>query len=111
MHRIGIVIDLVVAYSLFSPAAVGQQCYYPDGTPIPAVEPSEGGPWETPCNASLRGDSACCNPRDLCTDTGYCIGHAGHWYRGGCTDSSFGPAACAKECLKGKLHVAITIPI
>jgi hypothetical protein len=90
MPRTWIVIELVLAYVLFSPATFSQQCYYPDGSHIPAVEPSEGGPWETPCNASLRGQSACCNR-----------------YRRGCTDSSFTPAPCAKRCLKGELIIAV----
>ena len=79
-----------------------EQCYYPAGDVETAYKP---------CNSSLSssGGSACCDASsgDLCTDTGLCIGHAGHWYRGGCTDSTFTPGPCASVCLTGMLQVTL----
>ena len=86
------VFDLVFACLALLRAVSAQSCYYPDGTGADLLA----------CNASLSGGSACCGKDDLCTDIGLCISHDGHWYRGGCTDSTFGPAPCYKECLYGK---------
>lgn len=74
-----------------------QHCWFPDGSPGPTSY--------TPCNSSsIKGQACCGGPEgfpDICTTSGLCIGHAGFFYRGGCTDRSFNPEACATVCVTG----------
>jgi hypothetical protein len=78
-------------------------CYYPDGTI---------GTEHVPCNQTITGFSACCNPLDSCSLSGICLGASGWDYRGSCTDSSWGSANCPavewNQCIIGKYTLKIT---
>lgn len=53
----------------------------------------------TPCKSG-NGQSACCLSEHYCFDNGLCLDNSEMTtYRGSCTDSTFGSAACAKYCL------------
>ncbi|RDW91874.1 hypothetical protein BP5796_01268 [Coleophoma crateriformis] len=64
------------------------QCYYPDGT----AEPNH-----RPCNQTISGVSACCDPLDACSESGFCLGRSGWQYRGSCTDITWASWNCAKQ--------------
>ncbi|RDW79482.1 hypothetical protein BP6252_04120 [Coleophoma cylindrospora] len=64
------------------------QCYYPDGT----AEPNH-----RPCNQTISGISACCDPLDACSESGFCLGRSGWQYRGSCTDTTWASGNCAKQ--------------
>jgi len=77
-------------------AAAGT-CYYPDGK---TIEPNH-----LPCNQTISAASACCDPLDSCSTSGFCLGRSGWIYRGSCTDQGWGSANCAKQfeqCLNSK---------
>lgn len=71
-------------------------CYYPEGVTIE--------PGHVPCNQTISGASACCDPLDSCSVSGYCLGRSGWDYRGSCTDQSWSSPDCANaqsSCLTG----------
>ncbi|KAH7311880.1 hypothetical protein BKA65DRAFT_574530 [Rhexocercosporidium sp. MPI-PUGE-AT-0058] len=61
-------------------------CYYPDGI--------HKEPGHVPCNQTTSSASACCDPRDSCSESGICLGASGWDYRGSCTDQSWTSDNC-----------------
>ncbi|KAG4433670.1 hypothetical protein IFR05_010838 [Cadophora sp. M221] len=61
-------------------------CYYPDGI---HKEPSH-----VPCDQTTSSSSACCDPRNSCSESGICLGASGWDYRGSCTDQSWTSENC-----------------
>jgi hypothetical protein len=74
-------------------AALAQQqhCYMPDGSIADDI---------APCNSTIAL-SACCDPRDSCTESGFCLGASGWIYRSGCTDQSWSSSVCPSQCRTG----------
>jgi len=68
-------------------------CYFPSG------KISDG----MPCNSSTTGQSACCNPGNLCMSSGLCF-DKGLIARGSCTDATWTDDSCAKSCVDCKSH-------
>ncbi|TVY71524.1 hypothetical protein LSUE1_G005372 [Lachnellula suecica] len=64
-------------------------CFYPDGKTT--------APGHVPCNQTISTPSACCDPLDSCSTSGFCLGRSGWIYRGSCTDQSWGSANCARQ--------------
>jgi len=71
--------------------ASNSTCYYPDGTYVPTY---------SPCNSTDSGGvSTCCElSSSVCTTSGLCVGSAGCFYRGGCTDHSWRSPSCTNQC-------------
>ncbi|TVY33134.1 hypothetical protein LSUB1_G007303 [Lachnellula subtilissima] len=70
-------------------------CWYPDN------KTSE--PTHVPCNQTISTASACCDPNDSCSVSGFCLGQSGWIYRGSCTDQSWDSGNCPnqfEQCLK-----------
>ncbi|TVY48411.1 hypothetical protein LOCC1_G001546 [Lachnellula occidentalis] len=70
-------------------------CWYPDN------KTSE--PKHVPCNQTISTASACCDPNDSCSVSGFCLGQSGWTYRGSCTDQSWDSTNCPnkfEQCLK-----------
>lgn len=72
-------------------------CYFPDGSvaqygSLAFVQCKE---------TSVDGVTHCCNPNDICTVAGYCVGGAGVFYRGGCTDKTWTSNLCPLLCATG----------
>ncbi|KAI1170926.1 hypothetical protein F4777DRAFT_89201 [Nemania sp. FL0916] len=69
------------------------QCYYPNGKEAPKSQ-------QQPCNSTEDGRvSLCCDMRNsVCTTTGLCLGSAGYYYRGTCTDRSWISPSCPRVC-------------
>ncbi|KAM3087452.1 hypothetical protein ACMFMG_001539 [Clarireedia jacksonii] len=81
-----------IAASIFTltlAADASSTCWYPDGI---TAEPAH-----VPCNQTISGASACCDPNDSCTTSGMCLGASGWVYRGSCTDSSWKSGNCANQ--------------
>ena len=85
---------LLFFLTLLPSVVTGQTCYHPDGSQAMYENTADAHIADIPCNASDPGGSACCIPGDACTTTGLCVGHAGWYYRGGCTDASWSTNAC-----------------
>jgi hypothetical protein len=89
-----------IAASIFTltlAADASSTCWYPDGA---TAEPGH-----VPCNQTISGASACCDPDDSCTTSGMCLGASGWVYRGSCTDSNWESGNCANQfpnCTTGK---------
>jgi hypothetical protein len=83
---------------LSSVSALLSTCYYPNGV----TEPNH-----VPCNQTITGASACCDPLDACSTSGICLGRSGWDYRGSCTDQTWDSANCAakewQQCITGKI--------
>lgn len=86
----------VVVLSIFTTGSA-EQCFYPDGTLSN----------ETPCSSSPTG-SSCCAASAFCLDNGLCF-ESGLVQRGGCTDETWGSAACAKICKNENSNGSIAI--
>lgn len=82
--------------SLITAAQAAGTCFYPDGITT--------APNHTPCNSTVS-ESACCDPLDVCTTSGVCLGRTGFNYRGSCTDSTWQSGLCPSICHAGKLLV------
>jgi hypothetical protein len=89
---------LTVAFLVsITTASQNDTCYFPDESEaayngvnyVPCKEPSPG------------GFTYCCGRSDMCTLAGYCIGSAGVFYRGGCTDRTWTSPLCPTLCAKG----------
>ncbi|PQE17177.1 transmembrane alpha-helix domain-containing protein [Rutstroemia sp. NJR-2017a WRK4] len=81
-----------IAASIFTltlAADASSTCWYPDGA---TAEPGH-----VPCNQTISGASACCDPDDSCTTSGMCLGASGWVYRGSCTDSNWESGNCANQ--------------
>ncbi|PQE17390.1 effector OEC112 precursor protein [Rutstroemia sp. NJR-2017a BVV2] len=81
-----------IAASIFTltlAADASSTCWYPDGA---TAEPGH-----VPCNQTISGASACCDPDDSCTTSGMCLGASGWVYRGSCTDSDWESDNCANQ--------------
>ncbi|CAG8976683.1 hypothetical protein HYALB_00010808 [Hymenoscyphus albidus] len=90
----------LILSSLFYPSqAALQKCWWPDGKTV------DGG--AVPCNqtgdaATGKASSACCDPLDSCSMSGFCLGRSGWAYRGSCTDQTWKSPNCAnqfKQCI------------
>ncbi|KUJ09480.1 uncharacterized protein LY89DRAFT_741187 [Mollisia scopiformis] len=79
---------LLLAPFLSSAFALLPTCYYPSGV----TEPNH-----VPCNQTITGFSACCDPLDSCSTSGICLGRSGWDYRGSCTDETWDSANCAAK--------------
>ncbi|PVH70648.1 hypothetical protein DL98DRAFT_597644 [Cadophora sp. DSE1049] len=69
--------------------AAQPKCYFPDGTTVEAGH--------VPCNQTISTPSACCDPLDSCSTSGFCLGRTGLPYRGSCTDQNWGSENCPKQ--------------
>lgn len=69
-------------------------CYWPNGQEVTEYN-------YQPCDAGQdSGHAACCElSSSVCTTTGYCIGNANYYYRGGCTDRDWASDSCPQECI------------
>ena len=92
--------ELALAIALLASVATASQndtCYFPDGTQAQYSDT----PY-VPCKeTSADGVTYCCGRDDMCTISGYCIGDAGVFYRGGCTDQTWTSSLCPVLCAQG----------
>ncbi|TVY86343.1 hypothetical protein LAWI1_G008486 [Lachnellula willkommii] len=85
---------LLLAPLLIASVNATATCWYPDN------KTSE--PTHVPCNQTTSTASACCDPNDSCSVSGFCLGQSGWIYRGSCTDQSWDSANCPnkfEQCL------------
>jgi hypothetical protein len=83
-----------VCFVLLSSHALARVCYWPNG---------EAAIGQTPCFPDKK-DSACCNPGDFCTSTGFCFSNSVTYYsRQSCTDMSYQSDSCVKDCIASTL--------
>lgn len=90
---------LLLAPLLIASVNAAATCWYPDN------KTSE--PTHVPCNQTISTASACCDPNDSCSVSGFCLGASGFVYRGSCTDQSWGSANCPnqfEQCLKSEIE-------
>lgn len=93
---------LTILLSLVGCLQAAASCYYPDGSSEPG---------HVPCNQTISGESACCDPLDSCSVSGFCLGRSGFVYRGSCTDPTYNSGNCANQfdaCVTSKL---LTCPV
>ena len=91
-------------FSLLFPSGscVHAECYYPDKSIVPNFQA---------CNLAQANGTACCElSTSVCTTEGYCVGNAGFFYRGGCTDPDWASPNCAKNCLDSTWPLLKSIP-
>ncbi len=78
-------------------ASLNSTCFFPDGS-----EAQYSNTPYVPCKeTSADGVTYCCGQNDMCTVSGYCIGDAGVFYRGGCTDQTWTSGLCPELCAQG----------
>ena len=73
-------------------ASPSDTCYWPDGTV--AVN-------RVPCESIPGQETWCCEDSSVCTTGGYCLGNAGVFSRGGCTDQTWQSNFCPQLCAHG----------
>lgn len=87
-------------------ASQNDTCYFPS-----ASVAEYGGINYVPCKESSSGGvTYCCHLDDICTMAGYCVGGAGVFYHGGCTDKTWISSLCLVLCAKGATLNNVTYP-
>jgi hypothetical protein len=89
----------VLILASITTASQNASCYFPDGS-----EATYGDIDYVPCkDMSAGGFTYCCASTDVCTVGGYCLGSAGVFYRGGCTDQTWTSSLCPSLCAEGAI--------
>jgi len=92
----------LIVFRWVTSAMSARACDYPNGVVIDIY---------LPCNDSAQV-STCCDAGNACGTSGICYGNSGYIYRGGCTDQSWGAAACkGLPCVNGLLRTAVDCSI
>lgn len=78
-------------------------CYFPDGS----VAVDEEIDYVQCKETSAGGFTHCCTPYNICTVGGYCVGNAGFFYRGGCTDKTWTSNLCPALCAKSSTSIPL----
>jgi|SRR5271155_4564673 hypothetical protein len=99
---------LTVAFLVsITTASQNDTCYFPDGSVA-----AYNGLDYVPCKeTSAGGVTYCCDPNEICTIAGYCVGAAGVFYRGGCTDKTWTSSLCPVLCATGATLLGNVWPI
>ena len=85
----------VVLLASITTASQNATCYYPNGSPVSGYVPCK--------DLSTNGVTYCCSSSSVCTTGGYCLGNAGVFYRGGCTDHTWTSSLCPILCATGAI--------
>lgn len=96
LPELALTVSFLVAISTASQNAT---CYFPDGS----VAAYNGLDYVNCKKTSAGGFTYCCDPNDICTGAGYCVGGAGVFYRGGCTDKTWTSSLCPVLCATGAI--------